>query len=418
MTDESFVTYEHVSMSTDELLCAHCRQPFQDGQERLTRITVRQHGPDASNTGIVIQMIHVEGCLPARRYQKERELLQKIKLPYRHVSNLLVANHEERYKVVEKFHAMLVRCVQDYDEVTLRFLPGWCRTDEKQPSYQLLLPYDVPVVVSQEFFDYTQFKAQFERIYTVDVTVVEMNADKELLLSHYFEQWNKRIGKLCHQKQLPIDVQLWTHLVALDGTQKADIRIVVKLALHEEQVKKLFGQCREDRLFAWSHILPYSLQIDTQNGDAWSLSLAAWQKVINQSWCELYETIVPETASTTLTATPGRLTMHLLAYTKIVESERVKGLLVGMNVQEQNEMQLYYMLSADGQYLWCYSGGLEDSIPLVLNDYTVVDSEMERAKLVKVQLNQLKKRFVCVGGKVPAQPATKHKTHRLAPTLT
>ncbi len=417
MNDETFVTYEHVSHSLAELQCAHCSQAFEEGQERLMRITVRQRGSDPSNAQLEIHCIHVEGCLAERQFAKEAQVLRQIQLPHRHRVNLTATNHEALYHTVEKHHRLLLRCVQDYDTAAMKFIPGWFSTHEKFPSYQLLLPANASVLVSKQFYTYEQFKAQFSRVYTVDVNVLELNAEKELVLSNYFEQWKRRLVQQCLQIAGNCDIQLWSHLLSLDSTNKADVRLVVWISLTDSCVRKLFEQCNSDTDFAWSQILPYNLNADP-GSDSWSQALVGWQRVLNEVWRDVFETIVPETGDgKTLSATIGRVSMDFLSYTKPVLLQSGQALLINMNIQDRNELERYYILSVDGKYLWCYSGTLDDPLPLLLGDYTNIDREMERARLLHVKLDQLKKRFVCVAGQ-PVQPAAmKKEVKRLQPTL-
>lgn len=236
-------TYEHWSTSLDEMICCECKLGFEENQERCTKITVRQEGDNLAEATVVIQNIHVNQCLPSRKYKAEKRVLGQVRLAKRHSQLLEGRDHDFKYQWVVQNHLSLVNCINDYEQGIMQFVPAWQRTFVNNPSYRLVLPTDAHVTISKQFFTYEQFKNQFTRMYVVDASVVETNADKELKLPNYFSEWKQRVESLAKDNKLKCDLVAWTHVEPQIDNNKADVHFIVLVSLPEDQIKLVRCRC-------------------------------------------------------------------------------------------------------------------------------------------------------------------------------
>jgi len=357
MNKLKILTYEHVSTSIAEIMCSHCGKAFEEGEERLMRISIQQNGNNSSTAQISIESIHIEGCIQESQYQKERAYIQQFVLPIRHLPYVISRTHDEQYKWISTNHSLLLKCLQDYDSGQLKFQPGWIFTYREMPSYQLLLPSDAVVPVAKAFYSYEQFKCQFSRLYILDVTVIELDAEKELDLKQYFLEWKKEMEYDCgkyKKTNLKHDWTIWTHLNSLNETNKAEVRFIAFASINDAAVRKLYSQCQLDNDFAWADIFPIDGQMDDTS---WSQSLHKWQESLSNEWQFILESIrLKNQTNKTLSAIDNPFTVNILSTTMYGYIENKPILRVNMNIQGSNISNQYYLISTDLKHLWCYEG--------------------------------------------------------------
>lgn len=354
--DVASTTYQHISTDVSEIECSHCKMRFEDGQERLMQFVVI---PVLNSTKVQFEVscIHVVECLPARQYNKQRETLQQFKLPRRHLDFLRAHSHESLYTWMEFNHGLLMKCVQDYDCGKLLFSPGWRRTLAALPSYDLRIPGECPVRIDKSFYTYQQFRAQFTRIYIIDVVAIEMDAENELNVSDYYKKWKKAMKKLCDGQVIRGNFTIWSHLNSLEQSNQGDIRFIAEWSLPEKVTRMMFEQYQNDKQFAWSDIVSFD-GVVAEEESSWNLLLRDSQAIALRELSELKEAIQPPALESTLSASINRESVIYLSCTRPVQLQSETAIVVTMNTQRRNEIDQYYLISADRNHIWCYESVL------------------------------------------------------------
>lgn len=392
--------YQKQSTTIEELKCIGCGEAFADGERRQVTVNVCQN--DEQTATFAIEQIHSDGCLQERDVETKRMELRQVRLPRRSLRYSTPDDHESLHEMLNRKHAALLKCCRNYTAGLFLFWPGWSETDAEMPSYHLIVRSAQPFQIDKTFYTYSQFKAQFSRVYHLDVSVVEIDGGVDLSINDWFKKWHRQVRKMVKGKEFEHNLCVWSHLVGLPENNKAELRFVLHLSIHDAAIQSLYQQTHSDLEFSWNDILNHKLELRDRN-NSWDVALYRWQQVLNAEFIKFTDLFSQQDSADTVSATITKNQCHLLSYTqpKHYNSEQV--LSVQMNYQMRNEDGLYYMFDSSLDLLFAFKGELEDGLPLVVANVARLTQEMEMAQLTRVDLHCLKQQFRLTQGKLHQQ---------------
>lgn len=378
--------------------CRHCDRPFADNEEYDVMAVVRAPpGGDAKLEAL--SCIHSAGCSAQELAQAQALMMSRVQLPSRYDEH--IENDAKRFALLNTHHSLLVSTFEEYETSQPGLVLQACalQTLPELPSFFALLPMsEADTPVSKRLLSRSQFAGQFEKVLVYDVSIMEMDASKQLELTSFLSGLETRLAQRPEMKRT--ESHLWTHLHAegLEGTQKAMLRLVLRIRASDSVVEPLWQVNRHDFAFVFGDLLTSdsgSVAVPAAHNEAWAVASSQVVELVDADARSLLDAVAQGFDSVRCELT--QLQDARLSSTMCASPPSGEPLLVySTNCQRRNASGEYYWLQSDNSQLWLYAcESLVDPVPLILTSdcNSTRNSESAIAGMQQLPTQQLKLRW-------------------------